>query len=382
MSLSNHQENRSIQKDARAWQAFTQSNYTTALRRVTLPLCQGILGPKLSARHLISILDTHPAVTAKDGTPALGSEGYGEPGSWNLKHETAFARLCLLADFLRLFTPVSGNSGAGVGSYELKHTAEWFLGQHDTDVSYVSNGELIWVAAALGLPVTGQHYGSKNLIIGISEKEHRYVRQLVKGPAPRAHHYRPAGLLYLQEMLPRIANSEVISEEWQKPEVFHQNSDFHLWLVEQAGRDDRIGDYSGDYTAGVEMNEHGIAQSPVDLLEILAGVSHTPEAYESMVEAISEWYEASPDSEPLRTPLVENTSGSHAGYGAGPGSIERLEFRCPCWDGRIVEEHENIPGFREHNHWFDCAKCRNEWSFVENRSVREWAIVPRKAGVV
>ncbi|MGP5700707.1 hypothetical protein ACTXPA_17540 [Glutamicibacter arilaitensis] len=378
MSTSNHQDNRSIQQDARAWKDFTQSNYTSARRRTTLPLTQGILGSKLSARHLISALETHPSLTAKDGSPALNSDGYGELGAWNLDHETAFVRLCLIADFLRLFTATAGDGNRGISSYELKHTAEWFLGQYAPEASYISNGELIWVAATLGLPVTGHEYRSKNLIIGISETEHRYMRQLSKGPVPQAHHHRPAGLQYLQDMLPRVANGEIISERWKNPTGTIQYPDFHLWLSDQAGRDDRVGDFTGDYVAGIAENEHGIAQSAGDLLEIILGISHSPEAYDSMVETISEWYESSPNSEPIRTPAIGNTSGAHAGYGAGAGSIELLEFRCPCGDGRIVEEHDHIPGFREHSHRFDCSKCRNEWRFVKNRSVRDWAIIPYK----
>ncbi|MGO3257008.1 MAG: hypothetical protein ACTIKH_12770 [Glutamicibacter ardleyensis] len=377
MSSPNHQDNRAVQQDARAWKAFTQSNYTAARRWITSPLSQGILGPKLSARHLVSTLETHPGLASKDGTPCLGNDGYGGSSGWNLNNEEGFARLCLIADFLRLFTPTSGDDNAKISSYELKHTAERFLGQYCTEAAYISNGELIWAAAALGLPVTGQSYGSKNLLIGISEAEHRYMRQLLNDPAPRAHHHRPAGLDFLQEMLPRCVNGEILSEQWDKPSTVIEYSAFHLWLTEQSRRNDRVGDFTSDYIAGVEMNEHKIAQSPSDLLEILAGISHSPDAYDSMVEAISGWYATSPDSEPIRRPMIENESGSHAGYGAGPGSIERLVFRCPCGDGQIIEEHENIPGFREHDHWFDCAKCKGEWRFAENRTVRDWAIIPR-----
>ena len=48
----------------------------------------------------------------------------------------------------------------------------------------------------------------------------------------------------------------------------------------------------------------------------------------------------------------------------------------PSGDGKIIEDHDNIPGFREHDVWIACDKCRAEWRFVERRGVRDWALEP------
>lgn len=61
--------------------------------------------------------------------------------------------------------------------------------------------------------------------------------------------------------------------------------------------------------------------------------------------------------------------------------MERYEYRCPCGDGNIIEEHDNVPGFREHDVWIDCGKCREEWRFVGGRSVRGWGLEPVAVGV-
>jgi hypothetical protein len=56
--------------------------------------------------------------------------------------------------------------------------------------------------------------------------------------------------------------------------------------------------------------------------------------------------------------------------------VERYEYLCPCGDGEIIEEHDNVLGFREHDVRIDCAKCRAEWRFVGGRPVRDWGLKP------
>jgi hypothetical protein len=46
----------------------------------------------------------------------------------------------------------------------------------------------------------------------------------------------------------------------------------------------------------------------------------------------------------------------------------------PCGDGEIVEEHDNIPGFREHDVRIECEKCDAEWRFAAGRPVRGWGL--------
>ena len=60
----------------------------------------------------------------------------------------------------------------------------------------------------------------------------------------------------------------------------------------------------------------------------------------------------------MRTKLIYESQEEHSGYGAGSGDIEHYEYECPCGKGKIIEEHDNIPGFREHDVYIACDECR------------------------
>ena len=79
---------------------------------------------------------------------------------------------------------------------------------------------------------------------------------------------------------------------------------------------------------------------------------------------------------PIRIEPVGSDAHDHGGWGAGAGTVERYEYRCPCGDGTILEKHDNIPAFREHHVHIDCGKCRSEWRFVDGRGARDWALEP------
>lgn len=43
-------------------------------------------------------------------------------------------------------------------------------------------------------------------------------------------------------------------------------------------------------------------------------------------------------------------------------------------NGAFVEEHDNIPSFREHDVRFVCASCSEEWDFGPGLSTRDWRL--------
>ncbi|MGV9364989.1 hypothetical protein [Amycolatopsis sp. NPDC003731] len=375
MTPNNNTPSRALQQDARAWSTFTGTNYTAALRQVSSPLAQGLLGPRVSARRLIATLNDHELISAQGGAPLSGEDGVRSDSQWHFNGKSDYIQLALITDMLRMFTPTSGAKAAEVGSYSLKHTAEWFLSPH---CSYVSNGRLIWAAAALGLPIADADREGPNLLVGVSEREHDYVRRMVGSGQnrPQVHHYRPAGYERLRTALTQAAAGESITDDWVPSPPVDEPAPFHDWLIRQVGRNDVVGDLARDYSAGVRDSDHRIARTAGELLAIFHEVSHSPEAYDAVVTAIAEWMRTEPSSTHIRTEQISGDSHDHRGWGAGSGTTERYEYLCPCGNGTIIEEHDNIPGFREHDVWIACDKCRADWRFVEGRSVRDWALRP------
>lgn len=379
MTPNSNSLSRALQQDARAWSKFTGTKYTAALRQMRSPLAQGFLGERVSARRLIDALRDHELIGARGGDPLLGEilgeNGYRSDSPWRFDGETDYIQLALITDMLRMFSPISGTSTPEVGSYSLKHTAEWFLSPH---CSYVSNGRLIWAAAAMGLPLLDPDGDGRNLLIGVVEREHDYIHRMVGSgqTRPQAHHYRPAGYERLHAALAKVATGEPTTDSWVPPALLEEPAPFHDWLIRQVGRNDVVGDLADDYSAGVRDSNHRIARTADDLLAIFHGLSPAPEAYDAAVTAIAEWMRTAPSSDPIRTERVGGDSHDHEGWGDGAGTVERYEYRCPCGDGTIIEEHDNIPGFREHGLRIDCDKCRVEWRSVDGRSVRDWALEP------
>ncbi|MDZ7918413.1 MAG: hypothetical protein U5O16_42480 [Rhodococcus sp. (in: high G+C Gram-positive bacteria)] len=373
MTPNNNTRRRTQQQDARAWAKFTGTNYTTALRQMEFPLAQGFLGERVSARGLIAALENHELIGALGDDPLLGEDGYLSDPSWSFNGKTDYIQLALITDMLRMFTPNSDTSSLGVGSYSLKHTAERFLSPR---CSYVTNGRLIWAAAAMDLPLADPNDGP-NLLIGVSEREHNYVSRMVGlgQTRPQADHYRPGGYERLRSALA----GEPVTDGWVRPATVAEPAPFHDWLIRQVGRNDVVGDLAGDYAAGVRDSDHRIARTAGDLLVIFREVSPSPAAHDAAVTAIGEWIRTEPSSTPIRTERVGGDSYDHEGWGAGAGTVERYEYLCPCGDGTIVEEHDNLPGHREHDLRIACDKCWAEWRFVGGRSARDWALEPVSA---
>lgn len=74
----------------------------------------------------------------------------------------------------------------------------------------------------------------------------------------------------------------------------------------------------------------------------------------------------------MKGKLIYSSSENHPGYGAGSGDTERYEYECPCGKGKILEEHDNIPGFREHDVWIVCAECSQKYVVNTDNGMRNW----------
>ena len=291
MSSNNHTHNRDLQQDARAWSAFTGSSYTAALRQLESPLALGIFEERVSARNLIATLNDHPLIGGDRGASALDQ---GDGVSQRFNGESDFLELALATDTLRMFTPIAA---PGVSSRAFTRTAGYLLAQH---CSGLTNEQIIWAAASIGLTIAPQVPSGTDFLIGVSDREYEYLQRMVTPgeTRPQGNYNRPVGLCHLQRALRQHQLGEPIDYNWVRP-----------FRTEPIGRD--------SYTVG--------------------------------------------------------------GFGAGSGDFERYEYRCPCGGGEIIEEHDNVPGFREHDVRIDCDQCRSVWRFVDGRPTRDWALEPVSA---
>lgn len=74
--------------------------------------------------------------------------------------------------------------------------------------------------------------------------------------------------------------------------------------------------------------------------------------------------------------LIYSSQEPHSGYGAGSGDTEVYHYECPCGKGKIVEEHDNIPGFRDHAVYLECAECSKKYQLDTSGGVRNWKLIP------
>ena len=77
----------------------------------------------------------------------------------------------------------------------------------------------------------------------------------------------------------------------------------------------------------------------------------------------------------MRTNLVYSEIYEHPGYGVGEGTTERLEYKCPCGEGKIIEEHDNIPGFHEHDVYIRCKKCSENYRIDKSQGICNWQLM-------
>lgn len=87
----------------------------------------------------------------------------------------------------------------------------------------------------------------------------------------------------------------------------------------------------------------------------------------------------------MRTKLIKDSAVAYPNFKGGAGvaptafscvaNTETYEYECPCGNGKIVEEHDNIPGFRDHFIWIYCDACRKKYRLDTSKGVRNWDLV-------
>ena len=79
----------------------------------------------------------------------------------------------------------------------------------------------------------------------------------------------------------------------------------------------------------------------------------------------------------MKTKLIKSNQEYHRGYGAGSGDVEWYEYECPCGKSVIREEHDNIPGFRDHDVYIKCKECNEKYTIDTSNGVRNWQIIKK-----
>lgn len=65
------------------------------------------------------------------------------------------------------------------------------------------------------------------------------------------------------------------------------------------------------------------------------------------------------------------------GGGARTGTTTLKTFECPCGKGTIEEEHDDIPGFKNHTVDIHCVFCKERYLLDTSKGVSSWELIPR-----
>ena len=79
----------------------------------------------------------------------------------------------------------------------------------------------------------------------------------------------------------------------------------------------------------------------------------------------------------MKTKLLSSNIEDTVNLGAGSGDTETYEYECPCGNGTIIEEHTNVPDFRKHDVYINCAECQKNDYLDTSKGVRNWDIVKK-----
>lgn len=87
-------------------------------------------------------------------------------------------------------------------------------------------------------------------------------------------------------------------------------------------------------------------------------------------------------SESRSAPIEPIRVRRSTGLGAFPTPAECHDTVVEAGRGSIIEEHDNTPGLRKHDHRIDCDTCHAEWQLVDRLPTREWRLEPLRAAQI
>jgi len=286
-----------ITRDAKAWRDAADVNYTEALRLIEDPLHQGILGDRAVVRDLLRTLENHPQIGSNHIASVLGRHGFGASTPLLDDLDADLLRGVIMSiEFLRMFSAPSAaelaTRSTWKGSHQLKHRAEEFLA--GTVDGYVSDGTMIWAAAALGLPLryNDGDLEAPNFDIAIPTNELTWLRLGTDRSfgKRRGDHFMPPGYARLKAVIELAEKGEPIDSALATPLAIREaHSPFHLWLSAQLRRDGDEGRFVRDYLAGVDDSDHRPARSPEDLEAIMASLNYSYDALMSGHTLPADW---------------------------------------------------------------------------------------------
>lgn len=76
-----------------------------------------------------------------------------------------------------------------------------------------------------------------------------------------------------------------------------------------------------------------------------------------------------------RPKLITESTSDFEGYGAGTGTQTYVEYECPCGKGKIIDDHDDTPGFRSHDVFISCPTCKERFSIDTSRGTSNWRLV-------
>lgn len=57
-------------------------------------------------------------------------------------------------------------------------------------------------------------------------------------------------------------------------------------------------------------------------------------------------------------------------------------YKCPCGKGEIVDDKDDTPGFRSHDVFLTCDKCREKYEFDFSKGKSRWRLKNEATGEV